>query len=119
MQNPSVCAPQRLGFWHFVCISVFSNLISMDCFIDSRGYLRFRDSRKLVHRWMAEKKMGRKLYDHEVVHHINRNKLDNRFENLFVCENQSHHFMLHIIDARKFGWKISLHGFQPGNPVAA
>lgn len=81
-------------------------------YIDQKGYYRFCDSHKLVHRWAAEKKLGRKLKDGEVVHHINRDKLDNRPDNLYVCRSQDHRWMLHVIDARKFGWSTSLYGFD-------
>ena len=60
-------------------------------YIDERGYLRFSDSGKLVHRWVAEKQLGRKLETDEVVHHNNRNKLDNRPQNLTVFANQDEH----------------------------
>jgi hypothetical protein len=83
-------------------------------FIDDRGYLRFADSGRLVHRWAAEKKIGRKLKEGEVVHHIDRNKLNNRSSNLFVCKNQNHHWHLHVIDARNHGWDASL-GFVNKN----
>lgn len=86
----------------------------MDVYIDRLGYLRFRDSRKLFHRWVAEKKLGRKLLDTEVVHHIDRNKLNNHPSNLYVCRNQWHHFMIHCKDAGRFGWKTSLEGFHNG-----
>ena len=46
-------------------------------YVDDKGYFRFKDSGKLVHRWVDEKKLGRKLRAGEVVHHINRNKRDN------------------------------------------
>jgi hypothetical protein len=60
-------------------------------YIDERGYLRFSDSGKLVHRWVAEKMLGRYLYPEEVVHHIDRNKLNNAPENLTVFPNQDEH----------------------------
>ncbi|HSV95641.1 MAG TPA: hypothetical protein VLM75_01775 [Spirochaetota bacterium] len=41
---------------------------------DDNGYYRFNDSDKPVHRWAAEKKLGRALRRGEVVHHKNRNK---------------------------------------------
>lgn len=84
----------------------------MDVYIDRSGYLRFRDSRKLFHRWVAEKKLGRKLASAEVVHHIDRNKLNNRPSNLYVCRNQFHHHRIHQIDAARFGWTISLYGVR-------
>jgi hypothetical protein len=60
-------------------------------FIDERGYLRFSDSGKLVHRSVAEKQLGRKLEKDEVVHHNNRKKLDNRPQNLTVFASQDEH----------------------------
>ena len=35
-----------------------------------------------LHRYIMEQQIGRELESHEVVHHINRNKHDNRIENL-------------------------------------
>ena len=60
-------------------------------YIDNNGYRRFTDSNKLVHRYVMEKKLGRKLKQGEIVHHINRNKLDNSFENLEIFSNQEEH----------------------------
>ncbi|MFX0107465.1 MAG: HNH endonuclease [Candidatus Hodarchaeota archaeon] len=63
---------------------------------DSRGYLRFKNSGKLVHRWAAQKKLGRSLKPGEVVHHKNRIKFDNRRGNLQVCSSRAQHRALHI-----------------------
>ena len=60
------------------------------------GYPRFKGSNKLVHRWMAEKKMGRKLRSREVVHHKNRDKGNFRPENLGVFKNQRRHHKSHV-----------------------
>ncbi len=62
---------------------------------DEKGYPRFSDSDKLVHRWKAEKKLGRKLSDGEVVHHKNRRKADYSDSNLWVFPSQRQHWMLH------------------------
>lgn len=64
---------------------------------DDNGYLRFIDSDSLVHRWIASKKIGRKLSREEVVHHINKNKMDNDASNLFVCSDQREHEIIHGI----------------------
>ena len=72
-------------------------------YIDKNGYRRFSNSGKSVHRWSAEKRIGRPLRKGEVVHHINRNKLDNRQSNLWVFKNQKAHDKAHRRDKKKFG----------------
>ncbi|MDD4082744.1 MAG: HNH endonuclease [Sphaerochaetaceae bacterium] len=71
-----------------------------DTYVDKKGYRRFSDSGVSVHRWSAEKRVGRPLRDGEVVHHINRDKLDNRPSNLWVFKNQKKHDKAHKED----GW---------------
>jgi len=51
-----------------------------------------------VHRVIAFQILGRQLMEGEVVHHLNKNKRDNRIENLVVCKNQSEHMKF-------FHWK--------------
>lgn len=80
-------------------------------YINKEGYLALKRSHVLIHRCNAEKKLGRKLKPGEVVHHINRNKLDNRLSNLWVFKNQAQHSYFHKKDAYQFGWKISYQGF--------
>ena len=64
---------------------------------DENGYLRFSNSNKLVHRWVAEKKIkGRPLDKGEIVHHTNGNKLDNRESNLVILDKDTH-YKLHIV----------------------
>jgi len=69
-------------------------------YIDQNGYRRFIDTDKLVHRYVVEKEIGRKLYPGEVVHHKNRNKLDNSPNNLQVFESQEEHDRVH----KQSGW---------------
>lgn len=64
---------------------------SKKTYIDENGYKRFVGSKKLVHRWVAEKKIGRKLRKGEVVHHINRKKWDNDPDNLEVMSKEEHY----------------------------
>lgn len=56
----------------------------------------------LEHRFNVEKHIGRKLFNFEVIHHINGNKIDNRIENL-VLTNKSLHAKLHSPKGTKFG----------------
>jgi len=50
-----------------------------------------KKKRKLEHRIVMEKYLKRKLKPYERIHHINGNGLDNRIENLKLCDNQSKH----------------------------
>ena len=71
------------------------NTILKKTYKDNNGYLRFNDSNKLVHRWIAEKNIGRKLKPDEVVHHRDGNKLNNSPNNLQVFSTQDEHHSLH------------------------
>jgi len=76
-------------------------------YIDEHGYLRFTDSNKAIHRYVAEKKLGRRLRLGEVVHHRDRNKLNNDPGNLKVCSSQLEHEIIHKFDALVYGEKAS------------
>ncbi len=72
-------------------------------YVDENGYKRFSDSDKPVHRHVAERKLGRPLRSGEVVHHINRDKEDNRRGNLWVFRDQDEHYRTHRRDKKRYG----------------
>jgi len=72
-------------------------------YIDKNGYKRYRDSDILVHRYVAKRKLGRKLRPGEVVHHKNSNKKDNRRKNLQVLPSQKNHYRIHKKNKKKTG----------------
>lgn len=70
---------------------------------DKKGYKRFADSGKSVHRHVAERKLGRKLRKGEVVHHRDGNKSNNRRKNLQVFPSQGAHHAHHKRRKKKTG----------------
>ena len=92
-------------------LKLFTEMFS-DSYTDEKGYKRYKDSNKPVHRAAAEKKLGRKLHAGEVVHHKNRNKQDNSQSNLWVFKSQSEHDKAHKIDAKRKGKFASYKGFK-------
>lgn len=79
-------------------------------YTDKKGYKRNKNNNTLVHREVAEKKLGRKLKKGEVVHHKDRNKQNNSPDNLHVFKNQKEHDKAHKKDAGKYGKKYSYQG---------
>lgn len=61
---------------------------------DGYVFVTVRGKKKLEHRIVMEKHLGRKLESHEHIHHINGNPSDNRLENLQLMKNSSEHIKL-------------------------
>jgi hypothetical protein len=74
------------------------------------GYRVFSNSGIPVHQWVAGKEKGYQPGSGQVVHHINRNKLDNSPGNLAVFSSQKIHDNIHKVDAKKYGKNYSYKG---------
>lgn len=75
--------------------------------INRDGYREFNVEGRTIpeHVWLAELALGKRLPPKAVVHHMNRDKLDNHTPfNLIVCPNQAYHMLLHK-RARDLGYE--------------
>lgn len=60
-------------------------------YYDNNGYLRFKDSKRLVHRYVYEKKLGKKIPEKMQIHHLDNNKKNNQPENLIMLTKEDHY----------------------------
>ena len=86
--------------------------LTAETYKDENSYERYKDSDLLVHRVVVERKLGRQLEPWEVVHHKDRNKLNNHPDNLWVFRDQEEHDDAHMEDAEKHGPEASFKGFR-------
>lgn len=65
--------------------------------LSSHGYKRISidGHRVYEHIYIIEEAIGRKLKNKESVHHIDLNKQNNDIENLFICNNENEHQIIH------------------------
>lgn len=91
----SLGRPIRTGLdihnWHGGRTKASHGYILIRVHPDKPGALAY----EYEHRIVAEKKLGRPLIKGEIVHHINRNKTDNRPENISVVVGNAEHFVHH------------------------
>ena len=57
---------------------------------DTKGYPRWKDSRKLVHRTVAANMVGGRIFPGLIVHHIDGNKMNFRRSNLWIMSRSNH-----------------------------
>jgi hypothetical protein len=117
-RSPAQMAKQPPRFCSLKCIGLSQTgeknfSYSGGRFVSANGYAYIlsydhpnKDCRGYVgeHRLVAERTIGRYLADEEVVHHKDRNKLNNSPDNLQVMASQSDHIKLHREeDGQNFG----------------
>ena len=83
-----------------------SKIYRLNIYKDSRGYARFRSNKKLVHRVVMEKIIGRPLREDERVHHIDGDKMNFRRRNLQLVSKKDH-FKIHVVDKQIKDKKVS------------
>jgi hypothetical protein len=82
--------------------------------INEDGYLEFKDTGKLVHRWIAEKKYGKEKVKQKIIHHLDGNKINNSKDNLIIIDSKEDHYLIekYASNLKKYSYKIKKH-FYP------
>ena len=75
-------------------------------YVHSDYYVQRENGKKIwLHIKEAEEKLGRKLKENEMVHHIDGNKLNNNPNNLYVCKDRNEHQQIHS-DLEKVAFQL-------------
>lgn len=87
--NPWNKGKLKVGSYYLNSSGYYEIWVGPDTLPDmSGGYYR-------EHRLMAEVKLNRELETYEKVHHIDGDKTNNTFDNLYVCDGDGHHRKVH------------------------
>jgi len=81
-------------------------------FIDGYRAKVFEDEIFWLHRYIAEKALGKKLPAGAEVHHYNGNRYDNRSFNLVICPSKEYHELLHERAKKVFGTENSYETYR-------
>ena len=85
--------------------------------LSKQGYLMMSLGKQkaiLVHRYIAQIALGREFKKNELVHHVDENKLNNKKDNLVICDNVFHHILHARTDVINDGYRPDLHAYCSG-----
>jgi len=74
--------------------------------VNEKGYVIWKDSGKLVHRWVAEKKYGKEEIKGKHIHHIDGKKKNNDKSNLLLIDKEDHYHLTKHENRNKLLLKI-------------